>query len=100
SGEMKDRGLAERVREVAELQSSPEAAVNQEVAGSSPARGATYFKHLVALPHRRFAMVPVFGSKMSTLSSAARKSSSLVVPRELGRHWSCGATLRSDGRAD
>ena len=38
------RAVGSRGREVAELESSLETAVNQEVAGSSPARGANYFK--------------------------------------------------------
>src|SRR5437899_8890694 len=41
--------------------------VNQEVAGSSPARGANYFKHFRPLHHTRATMVPLSGSNDSPL---------------------------------
>src|SRR5216683_1845753 len=43
--------------------------VNQEVAGSSPARGANFFKHLRPLHHARPALVPLSGSTFAPAAS-------------------------------
>src|SRR2546427_8857583 len=47
--------------------------VNQEVAGSSPARGANLFEHLRPLHHARPVLVPLSGST-SAPAAALRRS--------------------------
>src|SRR5207245_11610279 len=46
--------------------------VNQEVAGSSPARGANSFKHLAPFRQPRSALVPVFGSRVAAPTFRSR----------------------------
>src|SRR3989441_1691982 len=45
--------------------------VNQEVAGSSPARGANYFEHLTTFHQARPALVPLSGSTFLLPAPAA-----------------------------
>src|SRR6266851_2589496 len=46
--------------------------VNQEVAGSSPARGANYFRHFRLFHQARPALVPFSGSNFASAAAVAR----------------------------